>query len=33
MAELKKLLGEAKIPPDKIEHVVGLLLWFGFLGI
>ncbi|UCE20722.1 MAG: hypothetical protein JSV46_00355 [Candidatus Aminicenantes bacterium] len=33
MAEVKKLLGEVKIHPDKIEDVVGLLLWFGFLGI
>ena len=33
MAEVKQLLLEAKIPPDKIEDVVRLLLWFGFLGI
>jgi hypothetical protein len=33
MAEVKQLLDEVKIPPDKLEDVVELLLWFGFLGI
>jgi hypothetical protein len=31
--KLKQRLVDARVAPDKIEHVIGLLLWFGFLGI
>jgi hypothetical protein len=31
--DLEQLLREAKVPPDKLENAIELLLWFGFLGI
>ncbi len=31
--EVKKRITDAKIPSDRLENAIGLLLWFGFLGI
>ncbi|MFC1956543.1 P-loop ATPase, Sll1717 family [Chloroflexota bacterium] len=31
--EVEERLLDIKIPPDKVDNVISLLLWFGFLGI
>ncbi len=31
--EVTERLLDAKVPPDKLDNVISLLLWFGFVGI